>query len=230
MVHAPSFDGFQDLDIHVRTTIRYDYSYIEAAAIKIGQDILEVGSFGSYSFNGVDDALKPNGMAAPLLSGYPVYHNQISENKHHFDIVVALNKNITLSVFKDWVGVHIRGEDEKSFGEVSGLLGSFYGELKGRDGKDLSKDINALGQEWQVRDDEPMLFRTSREPQYPAKCFLPDETAARVAAAERRRLGQSVEIGEAEQACAHFTGSAFKFCVHDVMVSGDLEVASGVAF
>ena len=48
------FDGQgNNLDLHIRTTIRYDYSYIESAAIQIGNDVLEVSSFGSYALNGV---------------------------------------------------------------------------------------------------------------------------------------------------------------------------------
>ena len=44
LVHIDDFQNGLPLDIHIRTKIRYeDYSYIESAAIKIGDDILEVG-------------------------------------------------------------------------------------------------------------------------------------------------------------------------------------------
>ena len=56
MLHAPNFALGLGLDIHIRTKIRYGYSYIELAALKIGNDILEVSSWGEYSVNGVGKA------------------------------------------------------------------------------------------------------------------------------------------------------------------------------
>ncbi|CAB9512707.1 Glycoside hydrolase Family 5 [Seminavis robusta] len=42
LLHAPNFkDNNTALDIHIRTKTRYDYSYIETAAVQIGEDILE---------------------------------------------------------------------------------------------------------------------------------------------------------------------------------------------
>ena len=44
MLHAPNFDGQgKALDINIRTKIRYDYSYVEAAVLKLGDDVFEVG-------------------------------------------------------------------------------------------------------------------------------------------------------------------------------------------
>ena len=40
LVEAPFFAPGMELTIDVRTKIRYDYSYIESAAIKIGDDVL----------------------------------------------------------------------------------------------------------------------------------------------------------------------------------------------
>ena len=45
-----------DLRVHVRTRIRFEYSFIESAAVQIGDDVLEVSSFGSYAVNGVESA------------------------------------------------------------------------------------------------------------------------------------------------------------------------------
>ncbi|CAB9519418.1 expressed unknown protein [Seminavis robusta] len=41
------FNNGQGMDIHVRTTARYQYSYIEAAALRIGDDVLQVSSHGN---------------------------------------------------------------------------------------------------------------------------------------------------------------------------------------
>jgi hypothetical protein len=53
MVSAPDFQQGLGLQVHIRTTIRYQYSYIESLAVRIGEDTLQVSSFGEYSFNGV---------------------------------------------------------------------------------------------------------------------------------------------------------------------------------
>lgn len=226
LVHAPHFDGQQDMDIHVRTKIRYDYSFIEAAAIKIGNDVLEVASFGSYALNGVEDAMKPNLVSVPTVGGYPIYHSIESQHTHRFDIVIKEHENITISTFKDWVSVHMNDVNQDEFANVSGLLGSYKGKLLGRNGTDLHEDINALGQDWQIQSHEEVLFRTVRAPQAPQKCSVPDPKAL-----QSRRLQQGVvDQTLAEEACAQFQGHAFSFCVHDVMSSGDLEIAQGQVF
>jgi hypothetical protein len=41
------------LDVHIRTHMRRDMSYISSAALRMGTDLLEVESQGVYYFNGV---------------------------------------------------------------------------------------------------------------------------------------------------------------------------------
>ena len=54
------------MDIHVRTKIFADeFSYIESAAIRLGNDVLVVYSYGDYSVNGVSGATMPH-----KLGGY----------------------------------------------------------------------------------------------------------------------------------------------------------------
>lgn len=54
LLHAPDFGFGMGLDVHIRTKIRYDYSYIESAAIQVGSDfLLEVSGFGQHFLNGV---------------------------------------------------------------------------------------------------------------------------------------------------------------------------------
>lgn len=223
LLHVPQFDGTQDMDIHVRTTIRYDYSYVEAAAIKIGDDVFEVGSFGAYALNGVEGAAGANGHQIPSLGGYPVIYTQVNDKKHSYDIIIGEGQKVTISAFKDWVNVQITNADKEVFGEASGLMGTFDGEMQGRDGA-VIEDMNEIGQAWQVQPEEPLLFRTARAPQAPQSCRLPD--ANQETAQEARRLGGgAVSKEDAEHACAHLQGSAFSFCVDDVMASGDLDAA-----
>ena len=97
---------------------------------------------------------------------------------------------------------------------------------------DMSNEdaINAFGQEWQVRADEPMLFRTSRSPQASKgeKCVLPGATSKQ---SLRRRLKESkITPSEAEAACAHLKGTTKSACVYDVLAVGDLDLAQSGAY
>lgn len=224
LLHAPNFDGQgRDLLIHVRTTLRYEYSYIESAAIKIGEDVLEVGSFGDFALNGVDTPnLREENQA---LAGYSVHHTQAESLKHSFDIVLSKHENITISTYKDIVKVSVEGgwASARFFHKSVGMMGSYKGTLFGRDGvTNMENDINAFGQEWQVTDKEPMLFQKARAPQFPRKCVLPGPRSA-----NQRRLEEIVQEASAEAACAYLMQERSRFdnCVVDVMAFGDVEVA-----
>ena len=51
LVRNPSFANGLGMDIHARTKVRREYSYITNAAVRIGNDTLEVASFGVYLLN-----------------------------------------------------------------------------------------------------------------------------------------------------------------------------------
>lgn len=225
MISAEKFDGHQDVTINARTKVQYDYSYIEAAAIQIGEDILEVGGYGDYAVNGVDTPYL--GGKAGRIGGYELVHTAVSKKKHTYDIILGPNENITLASYKHLVSVKLALGDnaEKYFANAEGLVGSYSGDLLARDHKTIMEDEDAFGQEWQVRDDEPMLFRAAREPQYPTKCELPAKSAS-----VQRRLGETIAEEQAEIACSNKSGSAFRNCVYDVMAIGDLELAEAGAF
>lgn len=236
LLRVPNFGGGKDdLTVHVRTTIRYDYSYIEVAAIRIGEDTLEVTGWGEYSVNDVQDAtiltsLKDKTGHEGLLSkigGYPIFHTLKTDDQHRhhqFDIVLPHHQNITITSLKDIVNVKINHASFEYFGNVEGILGNHHGQMLARDGvTDLSGDINALGQEWQVRDNEPMLFTLDRLPQYPQKCNLPN-----VAERESRRVGEGISEEQAKVACAHLKANTKRFenCIYDVTITNDLDQAS----
>jgi hypothetical protein len=220
MVSAKKFDGKQDLDVYIRTKIQYDYSFIEAAAVRIGDDIVEVGEYGDFAVNGVDTPSL--GGKAGSIGGYPLVHTEVSKMKNTFDIVLEDGYNITLANFKNLVSVTITAEvNEKYFQDAEGLQGAVTGELFARDGKTIMDDMTEFGMEWQVRPDEPALFRTARAPQYPAQCIMPSKDAA-----EKRRLEEdSISLDAAQLACAEHVGKTFDSCVYDVMAVGDLELA-----
>lgn len=225
LLSAPEFEQDTSLEVHIRTQHRYEYSFISSAAIRVGEDTFEVQSFGQYSMNGVDSAVGEMGENnIPLLGGFPVYHRQASKKRQEFDIVLGVSENITISTFKDMVSVAIHGSTEEHFGQVSGILGSFEGIRYGRDGTStFQDDMNAYGQEWQVRDTEDGLFQVARAPQYPQKCRLPGSTTSQ----KSRRLGEkTVRMEEAQVACSKYEGYRKTACVHDVLSTGDLDIAS----
>lgn len=211
-------------DTPPRTTIRHDYSYIETAAVNLGDDILEVSSWGDYALNGVEGA----SLEGASIGGYPVYHTQLTKKSHTFDVVVGKAENISIATFKDLVSVRFSG-GYHHYGSSSGIMGSFNGTLLARDGTTVMLASDEFGQEWQVsaKEDEPMLFRTVRAPQAPLeKCRLPLPGTK-----QTRRLGEAdIPKEEAEEACAHYNGQRKAACVFDVMTIGDVDIANPAGF
>ena len=159
------------MDIHLRTTIQFEYSFIEAAAIRIGEDVLVVGSWGDYLLNGVAGAELPN-----HLAGFTVTYEKFTDKVDKFKIYLDDNTIIELKTYQSMVAVNMPRSAALE-GSV-GLLGSYpKGEKLGRDGVTIFEDMDHFGQEWQVRDTETMLFEAARLPQYPQQCRLPKPNA-----------------------------------------------------
>lgn len=209
------------MDIHIRTTLRDTFSFIEAAAIRIGTDILEVTGWGGYMLNGVDSAELPQTMGGR----FHVKHIMENKKKHHFDIEYAEGRSIQVWTMKDLVTIQMANSTYNDFVGSVGLLGDITtGEKRGRDGHNFHNQVDDFGREWQVRADEAKLFDTPRFPQAPEPCIMPEarkETS--------RRLGVSVALESAEKACAHW-GDAQAMCVSDVLAMGDLEAAQAGVF
>jgi hypothetical protein len=154
LIDAPNFGGGAGLLIHTRTKIRYDYSYIENAAIQIGGDILEVASFGQYKLNGISRVDMPSG-----VSDYFVTHKNPNKLDHEYVIDLGQGASLLIKTHKDIVSVTVLGaagegyDFDKWFTNSTGLMGSYEtGEMLARDGVTILNDPNAFGQEWQVRD------------------------------------------------------------------------------
>jgi len=94
----PNFANGLGLMVEIRTKVRYDYSYIEAAAIKIGDDILEVFSYGQYLISGVSNADMP-----AMIGGFPVERSEPKKNQVRFTIDLGDSRNIGIKVYKDLV-------------------------------------------------------------------------------------------------------------------------------
>jgi hypothetical protein len=220
LLHSSAFESGLGLDVHIRTKIRRDMSYISSAALRIGSDVLEVESQGVYYLNGVLSAALP-----AELSGIAFSHTQPNDKQHVFEVHLGGRERIKLKTYKDFVSVLIEQGRNEHFGDSAGLMGDFrLGHMIARDGKSVIDDANAFGQEWQVLDTEPSLFQTVRLPQHPQQvCTLPPPMQA---SQLRRRLSESSSVDElaAEKACAHW-GEGKDDCVFDVLMTGDLEMA-----
>ena len=81
----------------------------------------------------------------------------------------------------------------------------------------------------------PYQPRTAREPQFPQKCVLPESTTTSTSSSQlrgrgrhRRLIESTVTKDTAQDSCAFLPlgSSHLEHCVHDVMVTGDLDVAN----
>jgi len=231
LTRIPTFRKILGLHVHIRTQIVNDWSYISRVGIKIGWDTLEIGARGVYYINGVRHGDLSNG-----ISGFKVTHTKPNmhkkQMKHIFEVDLRGGEKLMIKSFKNKNLIHvtIEGAKEETFGDSEGLIGNFKeGNMLARDGKTIVVDPNEFGQEWQVRDTEPMLFQEARFPQYPQKCVLPSPVSAEESRNLRRRLGESISLEDAQEACAGW-GQDFEDCVFDVMATGDLELAEAGSY
>ncbi|CAB9499180.1 expressed unknown protein [Seminavis robusta] len=220
-VDSPKFGHGTGLAIHIRTKARYQYSYIESAAVQIGDSVLEVGEYGSYMLDGISNA----DLDSEKLDSYTVTHKKINSKQDVFTIELGEGKQIVIQSFKDLVSVKTVGASFEEYRGSQGLLGEFgTGKLLSRNGT-IMTDPDAFGNEWQVLETEPKLFQTARFPQHPVQCSMPGPERD-----GRRRLGEStISMEAAEEACEHW-GDLKDQCVYDVMAAEDLELAEAGAF
>ena len=117
-----------------------------------------------------------------------------------------------------------------------GLLGSpDHLPLFARDGKtDLRFNHTALGDEWQVRTDEPKLFQDNTYvPQHPDGCIYEDIGGGEEKQSNIRRrayLDDLISPKAAAEACAQASDHKREFCIEDVIATGFLELASDVFY
>ena len=204
------------LNIHIRTKIRTDWSYIQSAAIQIGEDILEVQQGENHLLNGI------SGARVTMLGGYPVIHAApyfTVDLGHGQQLKIRNRKMINISISKP------RLED---FENTVGLFGDFRTGLKlARDGKTNLEDWNTFGMEWQVLETEPKLFSTLEGPQLPHEaCEMPRPDVAMAERKRRRLRGMNREA--VEKVCAAVTDDPLdiEWCVSDVLATGDMDMAA----
>jgi len=218
------------LTCHARTKARYDYSYIESAALQIvGNDVLEVSSFGDYMFNGISNVEFPLKMA----DKYTI--TKVSKNDYDisFKIKDGTKAEIaTLKSFKDLVSVSFGDGFRPDQENVQGILGDRTGARYSCDYSHIIENVDEFGQEWQVRPGtDPELFQTKPAIQYPTKCML---KTPGIVGDTHRHLGESISVEDATKACKQagfcLKGAMEACIIYDVIAIGDLEAAQFGAF
>jgi len=226
MLKDENFADGMGIDVHIRTKIVRFWSYVQTAAIRIGNDILEVT--GSPDSDDSDPHYWINFEYQGELdtfAGFPVTQELPSPYKRSYKIDLDSkykNEYIVISMYKEFVRVKFSG-GASSFGKSVGLLGDYYsGKTLARDGATAMNDFVEFGQEWQVLPSEPKLFHLSAHPQFPEKCLQPEDPRG----ARRRRLSESrISIEQAEAACASLKDKlTVKDCVYDVLATQDLDM------
>ncbi|CAJ1928783.1 unnamed protein product [Cylindrotheca closterium] len=216
-----------DLDIHLRTSMVQYWSYIKAASIRIGNDILEVQGSSAAKEDGEDKRhhwinFEYRGDITDL-GGFPVTINPRND-KYIIDLDSAYpGQKIEIKNFNEFVGVKIIGATEESFGNAVGITGDFKtGNTYARDGITLLNDFNELGMEWQVLPSDGKLFHEMARPQFPELCYLPEDPRGERA----RRLDESnITEEQAEAACAGLDDEFDrKGCVYDILATQDLNM------
>jgi len=237
LFNNPRFTGGLGMSVQIRTKIESWWSYIEAAAIEIGDQVLELkggldGEGPHYWINGVpgDEDVKNDQHLKDLekyltarLAVFSVHYKKISSKQHKFRIDLPNGDAISMQTWKHLVAVHVNAKKNENFAGAAGLMGSYpSGSMIGRDGKTVISDEIVFGQEWQVSGEERMLFHSTEGAQYPTKCIMPDQ--AKMEASKQRRLGESLIARDSAQlACARATDQ--ESCISDVLAMNDIEVA-----
>jgi cysteine-rich repeat protein len=102
LIRSSEFGSGLGLDVHIRTKLRRDMSYISGATIRIGTAILEVESQGIYYLNGVAGAELPS-----EFSGFAFSHTQPTDKQHAFEVYLGDRERIKVKTYKDFVSVLI---------------------------------------------------------------------------------------------------------------------------
>jgi hypothetical protein len=231
-------DHFSDglgILVHARTKIEKTWSYVQHAAVKIGNDVLEIEGKGQVWDKSADAAHSINGevnaeLPFQLAMKYPVTRlKEVHCDTNGATCIEAVVYKIDLGdgdnilITQKWgvlkVGVTVRDVDK--FHDTVGLMGHFNKPgFLARDGISKITDFNQFGQEWQVLQSEPMIFNERRAPQHPEQCTLPTATT-------KRRLGEDAALHQmALEACAGVEEVSREFCIFDVTAAGTGEAAA----
>jgi len=210
LLRNPEFGNGAGLDVHIRTKKMRQWSYVESAVARIGENILEVrgGEKSEFWINGIqgtgDDEL--------VISEY----ERISDTSLRLVVDLGDSEGIVFKTWNSFVSIRVENPKYKNFVGSVGLMGSFPDGLKIGRKNNIIEDINTFGQDWQVLSSEQKLFRDIEGPQHPQHCEIPTSVEM------RRRLAASlVTVEEAEGACIGANSEDKDLCIFDVMATND---------
>jgi von Willebrand factor type D domain len=218
MIKNPKFDGDLGLSVHIRTEIVTSWSLISNAAIRIGSDSFELVNNGNYYYNGVESAELPQKLAGRYNISKSGELEGEASSRLSFEINMLGGHAIRFSINKGMISV----KASRNFGSIGGLLGiDGISGVVGRDGKNQLSDPSTMADEWQVNDDDNMLFHDIRAPQYPEKCKMP------LATSNIRRLRRDQHLlAMAEIACKDVDTDFKDFCIEDILQTNDITLAN----
>lgn len=223
----PDFANGLGLEVHIRTKMIRYWSYIKTAAIRIGNDILEIeGSAIENSFsNNYWINYEDHGELTDL-AGFPVTTKVSNSDKRIFEIDLSQlypNQKIIISNYKEFIRIDFPNNSEEAFGKTVGMLGDFKtGKTVARDGVTVMDDFYEFGNEWQVLPADGKIFRQIEVPNFPQRCIEPEDPRG-----DRRRRLDEVTVTEeqAQKACAALKNPLDrKDCMYDILATQDLEM------
>jgi len=227
----PDFADGLGIDVHIRTKLVRNWSFIKNAVVRIGNDILEIEGSGIEFDSNIHYWINYESKGELTeFAGFPVkmmsqQQTAITKNRIEIDLdSVYPGQKIVLSTFKEFVKVSFENANEASFGNSVGMLGDFKtGNTLARDGVTILDDFRDLGHEWQVLPSDKHLFHEVSAPQFPKRCIDPEDPQGE----RRRRLDESSISGEqAEAACASLKDPLDrKDCVYDILATQDMDMA-----
>ena len=211
LLQNPSFNQNQGMDIHIRSKHIHELSYVSNAAIRIGDDVLEVNS-DVYYVNGEANVELP-----VALGGFKVTHKVVNEHQQTF-LIHLEQETIVIKTWRQFVSIKFEHARADTYGDSVGLMGTFGdGVMLARDGITVMEtDVNAFGAEWQVRSWEAQLFHDA--PQHGEQCSIVQKSV------RRRRLGE-VSEDQAAIACARVPLDDRGACIFDVLATNDIGMA-----
>mmetsp|Transcript_29042 Transcript_29042/g.49495 ORF Transcript_29042/g.49495 Transcript_29042/m.49495 type:complete len:292 (+) Transcript_29042:103-978(+) len=225
MLSNDDFMNGLGMHVHVRTKIEKFYSYIEAVAVKIGDDVFEVqggmNTENKYLVNGVENApLDFDGAFAIAEKDtkdkqYKQFEVRVDDKDHGGQIKLQFK-------LRNFMGIRFAHDASQeisvaNFGSSSGLMGDYKTGLKlGRDGE-VIEDSNAFAMAWQVGPEDPVLLSPNEgSVQHPDKCKMPSTTSRRLkAGAITKEKARSICAGAEE----------LEDCIFDVVATNTADVA-----
>jgi hypothetical protein len=220
----------EDVIVHVRTTRKFDFSYISGVSMKVGdKNVFEITPNAVIYLNG---AILSSGMDTSTLSGLSFILTKEEKGtkklivSYSFDFGNRRIIEIQANTKRGMMFVKTKGRFPS---ETTGMLGSpGKSYVVTRDGRKFDEiDVNQYGESWQVKDTDDQLFKELLGPQYPQKCMYEDAPFATGQLRGRRKLMNKVVISldDAKSACAHVSSDVKrKLCVEDTIAMGDLEM------